>query len=43
MTIYNESDKEEVQKYSGWYWCSQRQGYYRWNQFIEGLKDDTVR
>lgn len=36
MTRYNESDKPH--KYEGWYWCSERKEFFRWTEFIEGMK-----
>jgi hypothetical protein len=36
MTQYNES--EGPHKYKGWYWCAQRQAFFRWTEFIGGLK-----
>lgn len=32
---YYESElKQEDQKYIGWYWCSDRKAFYRWNDLI---------
>jgi len=36
MTQYNES--KGPHKYKGWYWCAKRQGFFRWTEFIEGMK-----
>ena len=31
-------ESSETQKYSGWYWCSDRKAFYRWDKLINGEK-----
>ena len=32
---YHESDlKQEDQKYKGWYWCSERVAFFRWDGIV---------
>ena len=36
---YYESDlKQEDQKYMGWYWCSERKAFYRWDASQDGVR-----
>ena len=32
---YYESANLEPQKYLGWYWCSDRLAFYRWDELIK--------
>lgn len=39
---YYESDlKQKDQKYMGWYWCSERKAFYRWDG-VQDREEATV-
>jgi hypothetical protein len=40
MRFFESELPQEKQEYTGWYYCSERKAYYRWDKFI-GEKNEN--
>ena len=40
MRFFESELPQEKQEYTGWYYCSERKAYYRWDKFI-GEKNEA--
>ena len=39
LKYYESELSQDEQKHTGWYWCSDRMAYYRWDGLM-GIKDE---